>query len=94
MKIQFLGSFTNCKKTGEIVDFSIRNIEIIGNDIYFFGLLWSPLIKANFSYVQKRNLNNDFTPIRKDLELTTISATREITSNNAYFILLIIRLKI
>lgn len=76
--------FYQIQKTEEVTDFKINNFEVIGDDIYFFGLLKSALIKENFSYVQRRSLNEAFTPNRKDIELTSLGVTREAVSNYQY----------
>jgi len=69
--------FYELPKTDEVIEFRIRSFEVIGEDIYFLGLWRSPLIREFFSYVQKRTLNKDFNPVRKDIELAFATATRE-----------------
>lgn len=76
--------FYELPKSDEVVDFNIRSIEVVGEDIYFMGLWKPPFNKGNFSYVQKHTVGNDFTPIRKDIELTSVSATREALEHNEF----------
>lgn len=76
--------FYELPKTDEIAEFRISNFEVVDEDIYFFGLWKSPLIKQFFSYVQKRTLNKEFNPIRKDIELENATATRENINNNQF----------
>lgn len=60
------------QKEEEVLDFIISSFEIIGEDIYFLGLIKRPNISGHFSYVQKRNKNISFAPIRKDVSLDSI----------------------
>lgn len=52
----------------EISNFDIKNFEVVGNDIYFFGLM-KIYLNPSFDYVLKRTIDEDFTPQRKDLSL-------------------------
>ncbi len=76
--------FLELLKTDEMAEFNIRNFEVVGEDIFFLGTWRSPLIREAFSYVQKRSLTEDFAPIRKDIELESVTATRELMNNDNY----------
>ncbi len=69
-------------KIDEILDFQISEFDIEENNIFFLGLWNAPHINEPFSYVQKRDISQDYTPVRKDLELTNMVVTHTPTGQN------------
>ncbi len=59
-------------KTEEIKDFEITEFNLWQDEVIFLGLWHAPHIKENFSYVQRRDIYQDYEPRRKDLEFTNL----------------------
>ncbi|MEM9546902.1 MAG: T9SS type A sorting domain-containing protein [Bacteroidota bacterium] len=59
-------------KSEEIQDFKITEFNIWQDEVIFLGLWHAPHIKENFSYVQRRYVNEVYNPTRKNLEFTDL----------------------
>lgn len=72
-------------KSEEIIDFEINEFNIKGNEVFFLGLWKAPHIKEKFSYVQRRNINQEYEPIRKNLEFTNMTVIPNATGQDDQF---------